>query len=32
MFHKNGVEIWSGGMFVTLGKGGKGFGPNGLQG
>ena len=27
MFHKNGVEIWSGGMFVTLGKGWQGFWP-----
>ena len=27
MFHKSGVEIWSGGMFVTLGEGGLGFGP-----
>ena len=27
MFCKSGVEIWSGGMFVTLGEGWQGFWP-----
>ena len=27
MSHKSGVEIWSGGMFVTLGEGYSGFVP-----
>ena len=27
MFHKSGVEVWSGGMFITLGEGWYGFGP-----
>ena len=32
MFYKSGVEIWYGGMFVTLGDGWSGFRPKGPAG